>query len=216
MSASNNNPPAEDRLYTDESFAAEVFWEKNRNNVLIALGVIVVVGLGAVFWAISLHNTKVAAKAFFAQATTPDAWREVIAKYPGTMPAADASFLLAEALRKDGKIDESTNIYQKFLSEFPSHPLVGGARLGIAENYSIKGNTSEALTALKAAQTTGGYAAPFAAILEGRILIREGKLAEAKDVFSKIASTYQGSPLVQLAIAQVEELEPVLPAAAGK
>jgi len=73
MSTSNNNPPAEDRLYTDESLAAEVFWEKNRNNVLIALGVIVVVGLGVAFWAISLHNTKVAAKAFFAQVSAYDA-----------------------------------------------------------------------------------------------------------------------------------------------
>jgi predicted negative regulator of RcsB-dependent stress response len=216
MSESNNNPPAEDRVFTDENLAAELFWEKNRQNIFIALGVIVVVGIGVAWWAISLHNTKLAAKAFFAQATTPDAWREVVTKYPGTMPAADASFMLAEALRKEGKIDESTQIYQKFLSEYPKHPLVGGARLGIAENYSVQGNNSEALTALKAAQTTGGYAAPFAAILEGRILIREGKLAEAKDVFSKMAATYQGSQLVQLAVAQVEELELVLQAPAAK
>lgn len=209
-------PPAEDRLFSDESFASELFWEKNRQNVLVALGVAVIIGLGVVWWAVSLHNTKMAAKAFFAEATTPEAWREVVTKYPGTMPAADASFLLADALRAEGKIEESTAIYQKFLSDFPNHPLVGGARLGIAENYSVAGNTSEAMTALKAAQTTGGYAAPFAALLEGRILIREGKLAEAKDVFSKIVSTYQGSPLTQLAFAQVEELEPVLPAAGGK
>jgi tetratricopeptide (TPR) repeat protein len=213
MSASNHNPPAEDRVFTDESFATELFWEKNRQTILVAAGVIVIVGLGVLWWAINLHNTKLAAQAFFAQAKTPDAWREVITKYPGSMPAADASFLLAEALRKEGKTDESTALYQKFLTEFPEHPLVGGARLGIAENYAAAGKTTEALTSLKAAQSAGGYAAPFATLLEGRLLLREGKLEEAKAVFSRIVSTYNNSPLARLAFAQVEEIEPVLPGA---
>ena len=214
MSASNNPPPAEDRLFTDESFASEIFWEKNRQKILVAVAVVAIVALGAVWWAISLHNTKLAAQAFFAQAATPEAWREVISKYPGTMPAADASFLLAASLRNEGKIEESTAIYQKFLSEFPDHPLVGGARLGIAENYAVAGNSSEAVTALKAAQTTGGYAAPFATLLEGRLLLREGKLAEANSVLAKVVSTYQGTPAALIARAQVEEIEPILAASA--
>jgi tetratricopeptide (TPR) repeat protein len=214
MSASNNPPPAEDRLFSDESFATEIFWEKNRQKILVAAAVVVIVGLGVLWWVINLHNTKLAAQAFFAQAATPDAWREVIAKYPGSMPAADASFLLAAALRDEGKIEESTAIYQKFLTEYPEHPLVGGARLGIAENYAMAGNSAEALTAFKAAQAAGGYVAPFATLLEGRLLLREGKLAEANSVLSKVVTTYQGTPSALIARAQVEEIEPVLAAAA--
>jgi Uncharacterized protein conserved in bacteria len=214
MTASNNLPPAEDRLFADESFAAELFWEKNRRAILLALAAVVIVALGVLFWVINSHNNKLAARALFAEAATPEAWREVIAKYPRSMPAADASFLLAEALRKEGKLDESTEVYRKFLADFPDHPLVGGAHLGIAENQAVAGNTSEALSTLRALQTSGGYAAPFAAFLEGRMLVREGKLDEAKAVFSKIVTSYQNSPLAQLALAQVEEIDPVLPGAA--
>lgn len=214
--SSSNQPPAEDRLFTEESFAAEIFWEKNRQTILIAAAVIVLAALGTVYWVISLHNLKLAAEAFFAQAKSPDAWREVIAKYPGTMPAADAMLLLAESQREQGNTDESTATYQRFLSEYPDHPLVGGARLGVAENYSAAGKTVDALSALKVAQAGGGYAAPFAALLEGRTLLREGKLAEAKDVFSKIVTTYQSSPLARMALSQVEEIDVLLPATAAK
>ncbi len=214
--SSNNPPPAEDRLFTEESFAAEIFWEKNRRTILIAAAVIVLAVLATIYWVISRHNLKLAAEAAFAQAKSPDAWREVIAKYPGTMPAADAMFLLAESRREQGNTDESTATYQRFLAEYPGHPLAGGARLGIAENYSAAGKTADALAALKAAQAGGGYAAPFAALLEGRALMRERKLAEAKEIFSMIASTYQSSPLARLAVSQVEEIDVLLPADAAK
>lgn len=211
--SSNTPPPAEDRLFTEESFAAEIFWEKNRQTILIAAAVAVLAIVGAIWWMISLHNLKLAAEAFFAQAKSPDSWREVIAKYPGTMPAADAMLLLAESQREQGNTDESTATYQRFLVEFPEHPLAGGARLGIAENYNAAGKTADALAALKVAQASGGYIAPFAAVLEGRTLMREGKLAEAKEVFSKIVTTYQSSPLARLALSQVEEIDVLLPAA---
>lgn len=216
MASTNNQPPAEDRLLTEESFAAELFWEKNRSTILGAAAVVVLAVVGTVFWLISSHNAKLASEALLATAKSPDAWREVIAKYPGSMPAADAMFLLAEAQREQGNSDESTATYQRFLAEYSEHPLVSGARLGIAENYSAAGKTAEAFTALKVVQASGGYAAPFAALLEGRLLLREGKLAEAKDVFTKIVSSYQNSPLSRLAIGQVEEIEALLPSGAAK
>ena len=213
---SENQPPAEDRLFTEESFAAELFWQKNRRTILFAAAVAVLAVVGTAYWVISLHNLKVAAEAFFAQAKSPEAWREVIAKYPGTMPAADAMFLLAESQREQGNVPESTATYQKFLTEYPGHPLAGGARLGLAENDSAAGNAAGAFTALQATQTGGGYAAPFAALLEGRMLLRDGKLAEAKEVFTKLVTTYQTSPLSRLAIGQVQEIDVLLPAGAAK
>lgn len=209
--ASNNQPPAEDRLFTEENFAAELFWEKNRQKILVAAVVAVLAAIGTVWWVVSLHNLKLAAEAFFVQAKSPDAWREVIAKYPGSMPAADAMLLLAESQREQGDFDGSTATYQRFLSEYPQHPLVSGARLGLAETSSAAGKPAEAITALKTVQAAGGYAAPFAALLEGRALLREGKLAEAKEVFTKIVTTYQTSPLARLALGQVEEIDVLLP-----
>ena len=216
MAESTNQPPAEDRIFTDESFAAELFWEKNRQTILVGLAVAVIVGAGVLWWAFSLHNTKLAAQAFFAQATTPAAWREVMDKYPGSQPAADAAFLLADALRTEGKFDEAVALYQKFLSDFPQHPLVGGARLGIAETYAAQGKTNEALAALRVAETSGGYAAPFAGLLEGRTLVREGRYAEANTAFSKVMTSYQSSPIARIAIRQIEEIEPLLAAKGGK
>lgn len=215
MSAPHNQPPAEDRLFTDESFAAELFWEKNRRIILVVAALVVVAAVGVIWWLIESRNRTLAAQAAFATATDLAGWQNTIREYPGTLPASDAMFLAAEALRNEGKLDESTALYREILSEFPAHPLAGGARLGLAANLSAAGKDDEALAALKAAEDGGGYVAPFAAILQGRELLRLGRLSEAKDVFTRVATTYSGSPLSRLAINQVEEIEPLISAPAN-
>ena len=143
---------------------------------------------------------------------------QLIAKYPNSIPAANAYFLLADSLRAQGKLDESSALYQKFLTMFPASPLAGGARLGLAENLAVAGKTDEALAALREVQTKGSasYAAPFAALLEGRILVRMGKLEEARKVLANLVATYPQSPAGRAAGAQLDALAPFLPPDAQK
>ena len=89
MSNANHIPSDEPLLETD-SFAAELFWERHRGSILAGVAVLLLAVAGTVFWLITAHNLKLGAEAFFANARNPEAWREVIAKYPGTPQAADA------------------------------------------------------------------------------------------------------------------------------
>jgi TolA-binding protein len=116
-------------------------------------------------------------------------------------------------MREQGNLEESSALYQKFLAVFPESPLIGGARLGLAENLAVAGKTDEAITALREVQEkeSSSYAAPFAALLEGRILIRSGKFEEARKVFSNLVSTYPRSPAGRAAGAQLDAIVPFLP-----
>ncbi|HET7239126.1 MAG TPA: tetratricopeptide repeat protein, partial [Terrimicrobiaceae bacterium] len=114
--------------------------------------------------------------------------------------------------------EESSAEYGKFLAAFPKSPLSGGARLGIAENLAAQGKAEEALAALRQVSETdsGSYVAPFAALLEGRMLVRAGKYEEARKVFSSLVSSYPESPAAGAAGAQLDAIAPFLPNAEPK
>ena len=211
--AKSDQPPADDRVYDVGSLEAELFWEKNRSIILISIGIVLVVAAALAIWFIRAHSERRAAAAFFAQAKDPAAWREMIERYPGSAPAANAYFLLADSLRREGKLEESSAQYEKILSAFPKSSLVGGARLGLAENLAVAGKSDEALAALRSLteKDPGSYAAPFAALLEGRILMRSGKFDEARKVFSNLVSSYPRSPAARTAGAQLDAIVPFLP-----
>jgi TolA-binding protein len=211
--AKSDQPPADDRVYDIGSFEAELFWEKNRAIILICVGIALVLAAAIAIWFIRAHSQQQAAAALFAQAKDSAAWREVIERYPGSAPAANAYFLLADSLRREGKPEESSAQYEKFLTAFPKSSLLGGARLGLAENLAAAGRTEEALAALRSLREKdgGSYAAPFAALLEGRILMRSGKFDEARKVFSNLVSSYPRSPAARTAGAQLDAIVPFLP-----
>ena len=213
MASKSDQPPADDRVYDVGSFEAELFWEKNRSVILICIGVLLALAAAVVMWLFSAHNARQAAESLLAGANNPVAWRELIAKYPDSVPAGNAYFLLADSMREQGNLEESSALYQKFLAVFPESPLIGGARLGLAENLAVAGKTDEAIAALREVQEkeSSSYAAPFAALLEGRILIRSGKFEEARKVFSNLVSTYPRSPAGRAAGAQLDAIVPFLP-----
>ena len=215
--AKSDQPPADDRVYDIGSLEAELFWEKNRPIILAGVGIALVVAAALAIWFIRAQSQRQAAAALFAQAKDPVAWREVIDRYPGSAPAGNAYFLLADSLRREGKLEESSGQYEKFLSAFPKSSLVGGARLGLAENLAVAGKTDEALAALRSLREkdAGSYAAPFAALLEGRILMRSGKFEEARKVFSNLVSSYPHSPAARTAGAQLDAIVPFLPPEPG-
>lgn len=213
MASKSDQPPADDRVYDVGSFEAELFWEKNRSVILICMGVVLALAAAVVMWLFSARNARQAAESLLAGANNPVAWRELIAKYPDSVPAGNAYFLLADSMREQGNLEESSALYQKFLAVFPESPLIGGARLGLAENLAVAGKTDEAIAALREVQEkeSSSYAAPFAALLEGRILIRSGKFEEARKVFSNLVSTYPQSPAGRAAGAQLDAIVPFLP-----
>ncbi len=109
----------------------------------------VVIAVGGGFYWLSERNTRINSEKAFAEASTVEAWQTLIAQYPKSQAAADAYFLVAAAQRDNGKIEDSTATYKKFLEVFPKNALTGAARLGIAQNLEQQDKLSEALDALR-------------------------------------------------------------------
>jgi TolA-binding protein len=218
MASRSDQPPADERAYDSGGFEAELFWYRHRSAILLGAAIVLAIAVAVAIWFFSQLSARRAAETLFAEAQDPVAWRELIAKYPKSAPAANAYLLLADSLRAQGKLEESSSLYQKFLAVFPASPLAGGARLGLAENSAVAGKTDEALGALREVQAkdSASYAAPFAALLEGRALIRIGKLEEARKVLTNLVSTYPQSPPGRAAGAQLDALAPFLPPDAQK
>ena len=192
----------------DSSLKWELFWEKNKAAILGALALLVVGGLALGVWFVYSTLRATAAQKLLADATGIEEYEAVIAKYPGTMPAADALMRLATARRDAGDLDKSTAAFQTFLEKFPAHQLAGGALLGVGQNQDAAGKTDAAVVTYQqvVTQYPQSYAAPFAAYAEGEILLRRFQRDEARRSFNMVVTQFPQSPAARMASSQLNRL----------
>jgi tetratricopeptide (TPR) repeat protein len=206
--------PADDRIFTDESFGIELFWEKNKTAILLAVAAVIALALAVSVWAYRQHTLAGEAQKAFALADNPDAWREVISKFPHSLPAASSRLMIAESLRQSGDLKASTEAYSDFLADVPkTNPLHGLALLGLAQNASASGNMTGAIEHLKeAAAYSSTYAGELALLLEGRQLAEAGKYQEARAVYESILAEFPNSLAARIALSQVQQIAVIAPA----
>ena len=106
-------------------------------------------------WFIRAHSQRQAAAALFAEAKDPAAWRAVIEKYPGSAPPPMPTCFWPIRCDERASWRNRPTQYEKFLAAFPKSSLLGGARLGLAENMAVAGKTDEALAALQSLRGKG-------------------------------------------------------------
>lgn len=210
--------PTDERIYTDESFGIELFWEKNKKVILLGVASIVALALAVGVWFYRQHIKAEESRKAFAVADSPDAWRDLIAKYPGSLPAASSRLLLAESLRESGDLKGSTEVYNAFLAEAPkTNPLLGLALLGLAQNASAAGDQAASLEKLKeAAASSSSYGAELALLLEGRQLTEAGKYQEARKVYESIPTEFPESLAARVALSQLEQIAIIDPTPSKK
>lgn len=209
------NSGADERVFTDEQFGAELFWAKNKNLILAAISAVVVAGLGVLGWVIVDHNAIQESQRALAQADGPDAWRAVSEKFAGRPAAAVAQLLLAESLRESGDAAASTSAYQTLVDREPDGPLTGLARLGLAENAAASGDYNRARDLFSAANSAGGFAAPLALYLSGSLLADNGDSAKAKSEFDSLRAEFPDSLPARIAARKLEEIALVTPPASS-
>ena len=108
MASKSDQPPADERVYDVGSFEAELFWQKNRSAILIGAALVLAVAAAIVIWLLSQHSARRAAEALFAEAEELRRVARTDREVSGLGPAANAYFLLADSLRSQGKLDESS------------------------------------------------------------------------------------------------------------
>jgi TolA-binding protein len=171
------------------------FWFLHKLKI-IALASLFVVGIvGYTVYDLAEKSARESASRAFAAAKTVDDYKKVIAEHSGQPAAGNAQLMLAELLRKDGKLDEANTILRAFIEQHPTHPMLAGGWLAIAQNAESAGKSDEALTNYQKILTTfpTSYAAPIALLSQARIQKAKGQNDLAKRSYEQVLSQYQNT-----------------------
>jgi tetratricopeptide (TPR) repeat protein len=175
----------------------EVFWERYKKEVMAVL-ILALVGV-AVFGGYKLYadRREDAGAGALAGAKTQADFQKVIADYSSTAAGASAYLLLADTQRNEKKFAEANATLQTFIDKFPSHELVGTARLAIAGNLEALGKNEDALTAYQrlVAADPHGFIAPVALYSQIHLLKQKNQIEEARRVCETIMTQYRESRL---------------------
>ncbi|MBE2203147.1 MAG: tetratricopeptide repeat protein [Chthoniobacterales bacterium] len=200
--------PTDDSVVESDELDVLLFWHTHKKNILLGAFAVLVIGGGSLAWFVQSTLTSQAAVTALANASEVPALEAVISNYGGTMPGADALLLVAAARQKEGKYEESTAAFQSFLKSHPTHPLAGGALLGVGQNQDAAGKAAEAMATYQQVveKYPKSYAAPFAGYAHAEILLRDFKRDEAKVVLNSLISQFPDSTVTRLAAAQLARI----------
>ncbi|MFZ4763785.1 MAG: tetratricopeptide repeat protein, partial [Roseimicrobium sp.] len=189
----------------------EQFLERNFTKLLLGIGLIALVAAGIAAARHFAHETEMEAAVRFTSAKTPEDCDVVVQKYAGTGAAGNALLLKAELLWAAGKKDSSVDALQQFIKEHPNHPLLAHARLALGSKQADMDLKDAARQTLEGVvrDYPKNEAAAAAQTLLGDLLWADGKLDEAKKLFSELPRNFPGSPLID----QVEERTKMIAAA---
>jgi len=202
-SPATTTPPA------NTGFDPLVFWIQNKNKILL-LVLLLVVGLGS--WGISEYvrtQNNAAAQELFAKADSADAFRKVIADYPGSTVAGSAYLMLAQKLREEGKFDESSKELHTFIDKYPDHQLISGAWTSIATNEEAQGKLDDALKTYQKVSTAyaNSFSAPAALLAQARIMAAKNKPEDARRIYEQVMTQYQENFAAQQAQQELHRLK---------
>jgi TolA-binding protein len=205
--ASEPDSPDEEE-FIDTGFDALLFWDRYRQFILIAAGVLILALAGFGIYEYQQSQLLAASGALLAQATTEDDYRALIDKYPGTVAAGNASLMLAGKLRADNKFDDAMQVLQTFLDKYPTHPLAHAGDLSIAETLEAQGKIDDAVTRYQevAAKYPDSYSAPISILDQANILQAQGKTEEARRTFENFLAQFPDSVFAQQATAELHLL----------
>lgn len=191
--ASKTQPPPVSEF--EQSSAYEAWLERNFKKLLV-LTLVFVLAVAAYFL-IRLRTEAVAreAGAAFTSADTVEALDAVISKYPGSLAAANSLLKKAELLWGKNQKDSAVGALRQFLESFPKHPLAGPAKLSLGSRLEEMGEKAEARKIYEELVTTAADSevTPLAELRIGDLLWSEGKLDEAKAIYSGLPAKYPGT-----------------------
>ena len=203
----------------DPLLATEVFWDRYKMPIIIALVAIILIASGISTFRFMTARKEAAAAAGLATAKGIEEYQRVIAEYPSSGAAASAHLLMAAQQREKQQFLDANGTLQRFIDKFPKHHLVTTAKMGIAGNLESLGKTDEALEMYRrlAADNPKSFNAPLALLAQVQLLKTKGQIDEARRVCETIITQFRDSFAAQEAARLLRTLKPapVAPAAAA-
>lgn len=189
---------------------ADLFWQDHWKKFVWGLVAVVALILASGAWMFYTSQRRSSAEALYSLADSPEAWRNVIDRYPGTTVAGDARLRLASALRAQGDLGGASSELEALVNSQPDHPLAGAAWLALGEVREAQGKAEEALQCYRESSSRykESYTAPLAMIAEAKSLASQGRLGEAKSLLESIAPAYPDSPAAMVARGELARFAP--------
>jgi TolA-binding protein len=195
---------------TDPGFSmsdSDLFWQEHWKKFAGGLVAVAALILLAGLWSLWTAHVRQSAEALFSEATSPEGWRAVVERFPGSVPAGNARVRLADALRAEGNLAGAAAELESLLSSQPDYPLAGPVWLTLGELRQSQGDRDGALEAYRTSSTRhkASYAAPLALIAEANLL-KTDSVGEARAVLQSVGSLYPGTPAAMVAEGELRQL----------
>ena len=192
---------------------SDLFWQEHWKKFAWGLAALVALILAVGVWKFWSARHLAAAEAFYGTAGDAASWREVVERFPGTVPAGNAQVQLAESLRAGGDAAAAVAELEGFLQSQPQHPLAGAAWLTLGELRQIQGQNNGALEAYRVASSnfSTSYAAPLALLGEAKLLEQMGSPGEARAVLESVGSLHGDTPAAMIAAGELARMRPPEP-----
>jgi TolA-binding protein len=205
-------------ISNDPAFETSLFWEQYKTLIIAVLVVLVLGGLGYTGFRLYSEREISNAAALLAAAKSPPDFQQIIARYPGTQPAASAYLLLAESQREKKQYAEANATFHKFIDQFPKHELITTAWMGVAANLDSLGKPDEALSTYQrlVAEYPQSFNAPLAMLSEVSLLKAKNRMEEARRVCETLLTQYRESILASEAMRELRALNPPASAQTAK
>lgn len=203
-------PAVEPALELSDS---DLFWQEHWKKFAWGLAALVALILAVGAWKFWSASRLAAAEALYATAGDAAAWREVVERFPGTVPAGNAQVQLAESLSAGGDTAAAAAELEGFLLSQPQHPLAGAAWLTLGELRQMQGQNNGALEAYRVASSdfSTSYAAPLALLAEAKLLEQMGSPGEARAVLESVGSLHGDTPAAMIAAGELARMRPPAP-----
>lgn len=191
----------------------EQFLEANFKKIALGLGLFLVVLIAIAVARHFSHETELRAAEAFTSAKNAADCDVIIQKFAGTEAAGNAMLLKASLLWDEGKKESSVTALQEFVKDQPDHPLLPHALLGLGSKQAALGNNDDARKTLEAVSRDYAKSEVAAAAQAqlGDILWAEGKLDEAKKIFTELPRNNPGSPFIGQAEQRLKVMDAGLP-----
>ena len=201
--------PTDTKPVVEEEFDMLAFWIQHKSKVLLFTLLLIIGLLVFAIFQFTQHQARVTAATDFANAKTVEDYRKVAASHPNSPVAGNSLLLIAEQLRNENKLDESTAALKQFIEKYPTHQLISGAWVSLAVNLEAQEKTDEALVNYQKVVTTYplSFSAPAALMAEARIYKAKGKIDEAKRAYESVISQYGDNILARLAMQESARLK---------
>ena len=200
---------AADSLPTDErrTIAPELLLDSNlalekyKLPILLGVTLLILAAIGFGYYESYQARNAAAASALLDGAKTEADYQKVIATYPGSNAAANASLLLGRAKYNAKDYAGAAQVWQDFAAKFPHHSLVPDALIGEAGALEAQGKPDAARAMYQRVATSyqSSFAAPLARISEATLLLSQRKTDEAKHVYEDVIASSPKSDASQMA-----------------